>query len=142
MNAKEFFSQACRLDDRIDSDIKELQDIREMLVSASPPRQGEKVQFTQGTNASFTGGIEKIQELENKIAEEVVYFAGLKDKIRDVIGTVTDPDEQAVLRCRYINNMTWDEVAVRLRIDSRTARRWHSRALENAVLPEETPGRV
>ena len=57
--------------------------------------------------------------------------------MRDVIATVSDADEQMVLRYRYIHNMTWEQIGDELHADRTTVFRWHNVALQHITLPEE-----
>lgn len=135
MTAKEYLHQAYRLDHKINSDIEELQRLREMSHAISAPQFGERVQTSRSTDAPFVKSLMKIMELENKINSEIDLFVDLKTEIRSVIEKVENNDEQMVLRYRYIHNMTWEEIGDQLYIDARTARRWHGTALTHVVLP-------
>lgn len=136
MTAKEYLRQAYRLDNRIDSHIKELGRLREMAYSISSPSLGERVQTTKSGQAPFVRNIEKIMEQEQKIDEEIDMLVDLKAQMRDVIKEVEEVDEQLVLRYRYIHNMTWDEISDELSADNSTVRRWHGQALLHVELPE------
>ena len=135
MTAKEYLHQAYRLDQRINSDIKELHRLREMSTSISSPTEKDKVQTSQNTDAPFVKWVFKIHELEEKIDAEIHLLVELKEELRNVIQTVENTDEQMVLRYRYIHNMTWEEIADQLYVDARTARRWHGAGLKNVKLP-------
>lgn len=136
MTAKEYLHQAYRLDHKINSDIEELQRLREMSTSISSPAFGERVQTSRNTDAPFVKCLFKIQELEQKIDAEIDLFVDLKKEIRSVIEKVENTDEQMVLRYRYIHNMTWEEIGDELHVDARTARRWHGSGLQTVILPE------
>ena len=61
----------------------------------------------------------------------------LKEQIRTVIDRVENPDEQMVLRYRYIHNMTWEQIGDELKADESTVRRWHRRALASVIVPAD-----
>ena len=75
-------------------------------------------------------------ELEQKINAEIDRLVDLKEQIRTVIDRVENPDEQMVLRYRYIHNWTWERIGNELHADARTVRRWHGKALLHVTLPE------
>lgn len=137
MTAKEYLRQAYRLDHKINSDIEELRRLRELSCSISAPQFGDKVQTSRPAEAPFVKCVHKILELEEKINSEIDLFVDLKQEIRAVIENVEDADEQMVLRCRYIHNMTWDEIGDELNADKSTVRRWHGSALTHVTLPED-----
>lgn len=137
MTAKEYLRQAYRLDQRINSDIRELERLRIMSTSVSSPLLGERVQTTRATDAPFVRVLDKIMEMEAKINAEIDLFVDLKDEIRTVINRVPDTDKRMVLRYRYIHGFTWERIGVELNADARTIRRWHGNALQHVVVPEE-----
>ena len=137
MTAKEYLHQAYRLDHRINSDIEELQKLREMSMSISSPQFGEKVQTSPSGEAPYVRCLEKMWALEKKINAEIDLFVDLKSEIRTVIEKVENTDEQMVLRYRYIHNMTWEDIGDELHADSRTVRRWHGSALTHVEIPAD-----
>ena len=136
MTAKEYLKQAYRLDHRINSDIEELGRLREMSISISSPGMGEKVQTNRNNEAPFVKCLERIYNQEEKINTEIDMLVDLKNEIRSVIDTVINTDERMVLRYRYIHNYTWEQIGDELGADSRTVRRWHGKALNHVMLPE------
>ena len=67
MTAKEYLSQAYRLDQRIDSNIAEITRLREMACGISSPSWEEKVQTSRNTDAPFVRCLEKIMDLEKVV---------------------------------------------------------------------------
>ena len=136
MTAKEYLSQAYRLDQRINSNIEEISRLREMATSISSPSWGEKVQGTRSTEAPFVHCLEKIMDLESVINKEINTLVCLKRELRTIIEAVPNTDERLVLRYRYIHNCTWEQIGNELNADARTVRRWHSDALTHVKVPE------
>lgn len=136
MTAKEYLSQAYRLDQRINSDIAELGRLRLMSQNISSPGFEEHYNATRNTDAPFVKQIEKIMELEKTINEEIDRLVDLKAQIRLTIDSVQNTDERMVLRYRYVDHMTWEQIGMTLYADPRTVRRWHGNALNHVVMPE------
>ena len=136
MTAKEYLHQAYRLDQRINSNLEELAALREMASSISSPQLSERVQTSKQTDAPFVKNLEKIMALEEQINKEVNLLMELKDEIRRVITAVPNTDERMVLKYRYVHNYTWEQIGTELHADSRTVRRWHSKALQHVILPK------
>lgn len=137
MTAKEYLKQAYRLDHRIDSDIAEMERLREMAFSVGSPGLEEHYNPNRPTEAPYARTLEKVWSLEEKINSEIDRLVDLKAQIRTVIEAVTDTDERMVLRYRYIHNMTWERIGDELHADKSTVRRWHGSALAHVVLPED-----
>ena len=130
MTPKEYLRQAYRLDQKINSDLEEVNSLREMASSVSSPQLGERVQTSRNTDAPFVRCLEKIMDLEEKINKEVELLVELKKEIRSVITTVEDTDE------RMVHNYTWEQIGNELHADARTVRRWHGKALLHVILPD------
>ena len=140
MTAKEFLSQAYRLDQRINSDIAEITRLREMACSISSPSWEDKVQTSRNTDAPFVRCLEKIMDLEQKVNDEIDTLIDLKRQIRVTIESVPNTDGQLDLRYRYIHNCTWEQIGNELNADARTIRRWHKDALQKVKIPPDAIG--
>ena len=136
MTPKEYLKQAYRLDQKINSDIAEAAKLRSMASCIGSPGFEEHYNPNRLTEASFTIRLERVWELEQKINAEIDRLVDLKEQNRTVIDRVENPDEQMVLRYRYIHNWTWERIGNVLHADARTVRRWHGKALLHVLLPE------
>ena len=136
MTAKEYLSQAYRLDQRIDSNIAEITRLREMACGISSPSWEEKVQTSRNTDASFVRCLEKIMDLEKVVNGEIDTLVDLKRQIRTTVDTVTNVNERMVLRYRYIHNMTWEQIADKLYESVSTIKRQHGSGLTHVKMPE------
>ena len=138
MRAKEILRQAFCLDRRIASDINEMRELRELAESVSSPNLEEKVQTSRSSDAPFVRSIEKIMDLESRIAEEVDRLVDMKTEIRDLIDKVDDHDQRMLLRYRYIHFYTWEEISAEMNYGLRWVYILHGRALEsvNNILKE------
>ena len=137
MTAKEYLKQAYRLDHRIDSDIAEMERLREMACSVGSPGFEEHHNPNRPTEAPFVRALEKMWAMQEKINAEIDRLVDLKAQMRGVIEAVPDTDERMVLRYRYIHNMTWEQIGDELHADKSTVRRWHGSALQHVIMPEE-----
>ena len=136
MTIRDYLFQAYRLDQRIDSNIREVSTLRKMMGSISSPVLGDRVQTTRPAEAPFVRSLEKIMALEEKINSEIDLLISLKEQIRGVIAAVPDTDERMVLSYRYVHNLTWEEISDELNESVSTVKRRHRSALDHAVLPE------
>ena len=137
MTTKEYLQQAYRLDQKINSDIAEVNALRGMAASVSSQQLSDRVQTSRRGEAPYVRSLEKIMEMEDKINTEIDLLVDLKDEIRGIITTVANTDERMVLRYRYVHNFTWEQIANELHVDARTVRRWHGNALRHVVLPKK-----
>lgn len=137
MTAKQYLRQAYRLNELINSHIKELEQLR--LISTSVPSidfSKERVQGGQFPGDKIANIVGKIVDLERQINAEIDSFIDLKKEIHDAIEAVKNPNERLVLRCRYIEFLTWEQVAERMNYSIKQVHRIHSEALKNVVVPK------
>ena len=135
MTAKEYLSQAHRLNERINSDLAELDSLRNLAVSISGGSFGERVQHSRDADPPYVKAVMKICDMEQKINTEIDRLIDLKSEISIAIGCLTNMDEQMLLRYRYINNYDWEKIAVLMSVSYRTCHRIHSSALKNFSVP-------
>lgn len=136
MTAKEYLRQAYRLNELIDSRITELERLRDYstrLTSCS--FDGERVSKSRSTEAPFARIIEKIVDLEKVINRDIDRYVDFKTEMNTAIDRVSNVDERLLLRYRYLNNYSWDDIAQLLNVSGRTVHRIHSTALYNFSVP-------
>lgn len=136
MTVKEYLRQAYLLDRRINSDTKELEDLRVMSQTISSPGFEEHYNATRNTDAPYVSTIEKVCAMEDKILKEIDLLIALKQQIREVISKVEKPEYQMLMRYRYIHNLSWSKISEMLAADITTVQRWHSKAIAGIKLPE------
>ncbi|MBQ1819553.1 MAG: DUF1492 domain-containing protein, partial [Bacteroidales bacterium] len=122
---------------RINSDIAEVERLRIMARSVNSPGFEAHYDPNHGAEAPFIRCLEKVWQMEEKINAEIDKLVDLKQQMRLAIGTVTNADEQMVLRYRYIHNKTWEQIGDELHADKSTVRRWHGAALQHIRVPED-----
>ncbi len=136
MTAKEYLRQAYRLNELIDSRITELERLRDYSTRlASCSFEGERVSKSRSTEAPFARIIEKIVDLEKVINCDINRYMDLKAEMNTAIDRVSNVDERLLLRYRYLNNYSWDDIAQLLNVSGRTVHRIHSNALYNFSVP-------
>lgn len=135
MNAKEYLSQAFHIDQRINSKLEQVMKLRETSTKATatlsdmPRSDSPNVHRLEDT-------ICKIIDLENEINHDIDKLVDLKREARDVIGQLSDPDQQLILELRYLCYKTWEEIADELGYCPSNIYRLHGRALEILRVPE------
>ena len=137
MVAKDYLRQAYRLDELIKCNQAELDELRILAVSLpGTDYSKERVQSTPSGDASYTNIIAKIDELERVIRADIDELLKLKIEIRKVVDEVRDNEERLVLKLRYLNFNTWDEICSETKLSMRTVLRIHIKALNNVKVPE------
>ena len=128
MTAKEYLQQARSLDMLINAKRDELYALRLTATSVSSPVLGDKVK-SGGTNNAMQI-VDKIIALQELINSEVDRLVDIKADMHEKIARVSIPSYAALLTDKYINGLTFAQIAERLNVDDRTVYRWHGIALQ------------
>ena len=134
LSAKDYLSQAYRIDQRINSKIEQVQSLRDLAEKASstlsdvPPSKG-----TRNVHR-MEDVIAKMMDMESEISADMKRLLNLKHEIVTVISCVESPELQTLLELRYLCFKTWEQIAVALHFDLRWVHRLHNRALNEVEL--------
>ena len=138
MTAKEYLQQAYRLNELIDSDVHELERLRDLAGRISSPNFGERVQSSRNLDAPFVKYLGDIMEMEEKIQKELCRLVVLKKQILAALESVADREERLLLTYRYLNNESWEQIAEGLSVSMSTVHRIHASALRNFPFPNQS----
>ena len=131
MTAKEYLRQAYRLNERINSHIEELENLRDLSTRIQGVSYGEHIPSpNRPTDAPFTKVLFKIMDYQEKINHEIDTLVDLKAEMEDAIEKLSNVDE------RLLDTHSWEEIGVLLNASVRTVHRIHSSALQNFSVPE------
>lgn len=133
MTAKEYLNQAYRMNEQIESNLRQIEKLRDMATNITVSL-GEKVQG--GKYGNTTATIEKIIDLQRKVNEETDRLVDLFAEIKTVINAVPDTDERLLLTLRYIEFMKWEQIMEKMNFSETQVHRVHRIALKNIIIPE------
>ena len=133
MNAKEYLSQAFRLDQRINSKLEQVSKLRDLSMKASGLRLAERISGTKEHSLMETALVKMI-DLEAEINADIDRLVDLKREILAIINSVHPAEYQLVLEMRYLNFMTWEEIADRMSYSWRNVHYVHGKALQRIEL--------
>ncbi len=136
MTAKEYLQQAYRLNELIDSDAQELERLRELACKIGGSNFGERVQTSRNADPPFVRHLGDIIEMERKLQKELYELVMLKKQMLSALEKMSNRDERLLLTYRYMDNVSWEEIAGNLSVSMRTVHRIHSSALQNFQVPE------
>lgn len=131
MTAKEYLNQARHLDALIHCRLREIDYWRDLSSSVSGSSFEEHHNPNRPTEAPFVRCLEKIDEIQHSVEEKVAYLICLKEEINKAIDKLDNRDEQLLLRYRYLDNCTWEEIAAMLNVSIRSVHRIHGMALQH-----------
>lgn len=123
---KEYLNQALYLDRDIQSRIDELASLKAVLLS-SPKLVEDKVQSSSNNSTDDT--YIKIIQLEESINKQIDDLVSLKVEISTKIDSLSSRLHRVILREKYINMKTFDEIANQIPCALRQVHRYHGDAL-------------
>ena len=134
MTAKEYLNQTYRLNERINSNLRQLEALEERATSITV-RLNPKVQG--GTLNGTEQLIYNILELKERIKAETSEYIRTLEEIRQTISALKDPDESLLLTLRYIEFMKWEDIAETMNFSETQIFRIFKRALKKITVPDE-----
>ena len=132
MNAKEYLSQAYRIDQRINSKLEQVMSLRALLGKATGALSGAPKAATPNPH-SMEDTICKMVDMENEINADIDTLVDLKAKIMTCIKQIGNPEYQTLLELRYLCFKRWEDVAAELGYDLRYVYKLHDQALESCI---------
>lgn len=138
MTAEEYLSQGRRLNEMIVFHTERLKELRACADSIGAVRtDGVKVSRTLSGEAPYVRALHRVWEMQETIDRELEQMIRLDRQIGQVIGGLVSGDYRMLLRYRYLNRKTWNQIADIMHIDPSTAKRWHAKAIGMLTLPED-----
>lgn len=119
----------------IDAELRSLERLREDLYQSllkSPSTESERV--TGGPERHGDDRFARIAEMSADINRKWDELVAKKQEIEQVIDTLEDPQERALVRNRYINLMSWNKIAKDMYLSERAIYYIHKRALKNIAV--------
>ena len=139
MNAKEYLSQARYLDARINSKIKQVEQLNYLATSATSVLSGMPHNPNKATSkmADIVG---KIVDLQAEINHDIDTLVDLKRDIGGLIKSLPNVEHQTLLEKRYLCFQSWEQIAVDLSFSMQHTFRMHDSALKeiDAMLNDES----
>ena len=128
LSAKDYLSQAYKIDQRINSKIEQVQLLRALAEKALSTLSDTPTSGTRNIHR-MENIIIKMVDLESEINADLNGLVDLKREIITVIKCVAVPELQTLLELRYLCFKTWEEISVSLHLDIRWVHRLHNKAL-------------
>ena len=130
IDAKKYLRQIEILDHRIMTKTEERQRILDMLLRITPVMRDTTSGGASGHD-KMENGVVKLTAYEEEISADIERLIALKREISAVIDLVENPKRRAVLRFRYINYKSFEQIAVDMDMSYRNICYIHGKALRD-----------
>lgn len=135
MTAKEYLSQAYRLDQRIDSKIAQVASLNDLATKCTATLTGMPRNPNRG-GSTMADAVCKIVDLQEEINRDIDRLVDLKREIVAVIKAVENPEYQVMLEKRYLSFQTWEQIAVDMNYSIQHIYRLREKAHAAVHVPE------
>ena len=129
MTAKEYLSQAYRLDQRINSKLEQIRTLNE-LAAKTTSTISDMPKSPSLSQSKMADTVVKIADLKNQIAEDMDRLIDIKVQIAHTIKAVDHVELQLLLELRYLCYHTWEQIAIEMNCTVRNVQLLHGKALE------------
>ena len=128
MTAKEFLSQAYRIDLQINSKLEQVRSLRALATKATATLSHSPMSASPNTHR-MEDTITKMLDLENEISADIDKLVETKRTIMATLQRVPVTEQRTLLELRYICGKTWEEIAAEMFYSVRNVHILHGMAL-------------
>ena len=129
METKEYLQQIGRYDRLINNKLVELAQYRSMACSVSAVKNDERVQSSP-SHDTMDKIVSKIEQMENEIDMLVDRYIDNKRKIISQIDSMSDEMTYQILFSRYVEQKTFEKMAIEMNYCYKQIIRRHGKALQ------------
>ncbi|MFX4263108.1 hypothetical protein ACOBQJ_13050 [Pelotomaculum propionicicum] len=133
MTAREYLSQAYRIDQRINSKLEQIASLRALAAKVTSTLSDMPCNPKSQT-LSMENIICKMVDLENEINNDIDNLLDLKNNIVTAIKRIENPKSRMLLELRYLCFKSWEQIAVDMGYNSKYIFRLHDKALEKVLI--------
>ena len=134
MTARDYLSQAYRLDQRINSKLEQVESLNDLATKVSSTLTGMPKNPNR-TTSTMADTVTKIIALQAEINNDIDRLVDLKREMVAVIKAVANTERQTLLELRYLCFKTWEQIAVEMDYTVRNVHLLHKEALKAVVVP-------
>ena len=131
-SAVKSYLQKIRLyDTHINNKIAELSRLKGMVTNITPTLKDDVVSGS-GSKDKLGDTVAKIVDLQDEINKAIDEFVDKKNEVCAIIDSLQNPDHVALLHKRYVEYLTWEQIACEMHMSYRNVCYIHGRALQAA----------
>jgi DNA-directed RNA polymerase sigma subunit (sigma70/sigma32) len=129
MTLKEYLSQAIKLDRVIDSAILQIEEWKQFSIK-SRSFLSTNGSSSRTNSSSVERTVMKIARAEERLNKDIDRYVDLQEEIQNLILSLENHEERALLERHYLLGQTWDKVAEECFVSLRTVHYIHNKAMK------------
>ena len=131
---KKWLRRYLDLNGAINQKILELDAVRSLCEKVTPSYSGMP---QQPGNSTKDNSYLRLVTMSQKIDAEIDQYVDMRAEIQAAINTVSDIQLQTLLSLRYINGLSWEEIAVEMSYACSWVWKLHGDALKEIDIPQQ-----
>ena len=137
MTAKEYLSQAYRVDRMVTAKLQRVRELQDLAAKATSTLSHMPMSATPNPHR-MEDTIAKLVDMKNEVQNDIDALVDLKLDIVTTIRRVENPAHRTLLELRYLCFMPWEAIAADMQYSKQHLFRLHGRALKEIVgFPKE-----
>ena len=136
MTIRDYFENAYKIDQRINSKIERIQAYESLATNISISISGMPGSGNRNIH-KMENLLVKVADLQNEVQEELEQLIDMKMEITHLINKLENREQQLILEQRYLCMKTWEQIAVDLGYHSRHVRRLRDEAIDRLDRKQE-----
>lgn len=136
MTVRDYFENAYKIDQRINSKIERIQAYESLATNISSTISGMPGSGNRNIH-KMENLLVKVADLQNEVQEELEQLIDMKVEITHLINKLENREQQLILEQRYLCMKTWEQIAVDLGYHSRHVRRLRDEAIDRLDRKQE-----
>jgi lambda repressor-like predicted transcriptional regulator len=136
MTAKEYLSQAWRVDKMITAKLEQVRTLQELAANASVTLSDMPSSGTRNVHR-MEDIIAKIIDMKNEVQGDIGILVALRQDIVETVKRVDNPEYRMLLELRYLCFKPWDAIAADMQYSKQRVFQLHSAALEKITVPKK-----
>ena len=116
---------ACREEERLKQEVVRWRSRAESITAQYGPRAGGG-----GGGRSLESTVASMDQLMERLIRQQAELVAQRNKIETAISDVPEPRLRELLRLRYVDGMTWEQISVHLHYSYMQVCRLHGKALD------------
>lgn len=136
MNAKQFLKQGFWLDEAINTKLESLTMLRSIATKTTATLSNDCVGGTRTLN-KVEANVIKIIDLENSINDDIDELVDIKKGMMKYIKKIDSYEYRVLLEKRYLQHISWEQIAVDMGYSSQHIFRLHDEALKIITFPKD-----
>ena len=132
---KNYLMRAYRIDQRIENKMEQIARLNDLATKATVT-YSDMPRNPNHAGSRMEDAILSIIDLQTEINQDMLELVNIKREIMTSIKAVNDPELQLLLELRYLNYVSWEQIALQMNFSIDNIFKLHKKALDLVEVPK------